>query len=405
MNNVDANVDVNVGGDQCPETGTRVLMKVTIRDVAKRAGVSTRTVSRVVNQQGEISEETRARVQAVIEELGYRPNILARSLVSQRSNMLGVVTWGLDYYAPSRIVVGIEQRSSKLGYSLFLHLISHPTDAGAENILNTLADHRVDGIIWAIPEVGENHDWAQRVSLDNLPPIVFLNTESRTGLDSIAVDNRRGGELATQHLIDQGCRKIGLISGPQGWWEAQERCTGWQDALVRAGLDPSPRRIVQADWSVEIGMQAMQRLLAQAPEIDGVFASSDDIALGALTAAVQSGRRIPEDLALVGFDNIPQSAHFQPPLTTIDQPLTRTGRAAVDLLLERIECRRSEKDQAGAIAAGTIAAGAIAPANALRLEPGLVIRASSIRSGDQVPIRRSLQPSSPEAKDTPETGV
>jgi LacI family transcriptional regulator len=346
-------------------------MTVTIHDVAKRAGVSTKTVSRVLNQQGEISEETRARVQAVIDELGYRPNILARSLVSQRSHMLGVVTWGLDYYAPSRIVMGIEQRASELGYSLFLHLISHPTDAGGDMILNTLAAHRVDGIIWAIPEVGENYASIRQASLDSLPPVVFLNTQSQTRRDCLAVDNRLGGELATQHLIDLGCRQIGLIKGPQGWWEAEERWAGWRNALVRAGREPSAAQMVQSEWSVEQGWQAMQRLLEQTPEIDGVFACSDDIALGALTAATQAGRRVPEDLALVGFDNIPQSAYFQPPLTTIDQPLSRTGRAAVDVLLRRMEERRS----------GAGAVGELESASAIVLAPRLVIRASSDRRG------------------------
>ena len=345
-------------------------MPVTIHDVAKRAGVSTRTVSRVVNQLGEISEETRAHVQKVIDELGYRPNILARSLASRRSNNLGVVTWGLDYFAPPRIVVGIEQRASELGFSLFLNLISHPADAGAEVILNTLADHRVDGIIWAIPEVGENHKWIQRISLEKFPPIVFLNAQPQPGLNSIAVDNHRGAELATRHLIDQGCRKIGLIKGPQGWWEAEERYRGWRETLTRAGIEPLPRYIAGAEWSVEAGKQAMQLLLEQAPEIDGIFASSDDIALGALTAAIQSGRHIPKDLALVGFDNKPESAYFQPPLTTIDQPLPRIGRAAVDLLLEKIEQRRSAQKQAGESE----------NASALKLEPRLVVRASSIKS-------------------------
>lgn len=342
-------------------------MAVTIHDVAKRAGVSTKTVSRVVNQQGELSEATRLRVQAVIDELGYRPNILARSLVSQRSGILGVVVWGLDHFAPSRNVVGIEQRSSELGYSLFLHLLLHPTDAGAEQILNTLADHRVEGILWAIPEVSGNHDWLQRTSLDNLPPIVFLNTHPQPGLDTIAVDNRLGGALAVRHLLAQGRRSIGLISGPDGWWETQERRAGWLEALAEAGIEPSPQRMVAADWSVESGEAAMQRLLEQDPTIDAVFACSDDIALGALTAAKRAGRRVPEDLALVGFDNIPQAGYFQPPLSTIDQPLARTGRAAVDRLLERIEQRRAGKtvppDQPGA--------------SALHLEPRLVVRASS----------------------------
>jgi LacI family transcriptional regulator len=346
-------------------------MKVTIHDVARTAGVSTKTVSRVVNRQGEISEETRARVQAVIDELDYRPNILARSLVSQRSRMLGVVTWGIDYYAPSRIVVGIEQRSVELGYSLFLHLISHPTDSGAERILGTLADHRVEGILWAIPEVSNNHAWLERASLANLPPILFVNTQPRPGTDTVSVNNRRGGELAVQHLIEQGRRKIGLISGPPDWWETCERRAGWENALQQAGLEAGVQRIVQTDWSVEGGDLAMQRLLAQAPDIDAVFASSDDIALGAISAAHRAGRRIPDDLALVGFDNIPQSAYFQPPLTTIDQPLARTGRAAVDLLLERIERRCDQK----------VDAAAAESENSLSLEPRLVIRASSAQSG------------------------
>ncbi len=339
----------------------------TIFDVAERAGVSTRTVSRVVNQKGEITEETRARVQAVIDELGYRPNILARSLVRQRSNVLGVVTWGLHYYAPSRIVMGIEQRASELGYTLFLQLISHPTAEGAENILHTLADHRVDGIIWAIPEVDDNHKWIRGIPLDNLPPIIFLNARPQTTFDSIAVNNHRGAEIATQYLLQQGCKHIGVIKGPQGWWEAEERFAGWLGTLAAAGRDTSPRFVVEADWSVETGEQAMRRLLEQAPEVDGIFASSDDIALGALTAAMQAGRHISRDLVLVGFDNIPQSAYFQPPLTTIDQPLSRTGRTAVDLLLERIEERQSKKSQTSAPASP----------KAIQLEPRLVIRASS----------------------------
>lgn len=327
--------------------------------------MSTKTVSRVINHQGEIRLETRKRVQAVIDELGYRPNILARSLVSQRSGMLGVIAWGLDYYAPSRIVVGIEQRSRELGYSLFLHLMSHPTDSSAGRILNTLADHRVEGIIWAVPEVGENHAWIQLNALENLPPVVFLSTQGIPGLDSISVDNRRGGDLAVQHLLDQGRKRIGIISGPPEWWETQERLAGWQEALLRSGLEPDPKRIAQAEWSVESGAQAMRRLLEQDPEIEAVFASSDDIALGALTAASQAGRRIPEEMALVGFDNIPQSAYFQPPLTTIDQPLSRTGRAAVDVLITRIENKRSGQVQE--------------PASALVLEPRLVVRRSSRR--------------------------
>ena len=337
-------------------------MKITIHDVARQAGVSTKTVSRVLNHQGEISEDTRDRVQAVIDQMGYRPNILARSLVNQRSYMLGVVSWGLDFYAPSRIVVGIEQRARELGYSLFLHLISDPAQGNAQQILDTLAAHRVDGIIYAIPEVSANHDWVQPAQLENLPPLVFMNMPSRPGLLSVSVDNLQGGRIAARHLIEQGCQRIGVIRGPSGWWEAEERLSGWQEALEQAGLEIHPERIVEADWSVESGMQAMQALLRQSPDIDAVFASSDDIALGALTAAARLGRRVPQDLALAGFDNIPQAAYFQPPLTTVHQPLARIGRAAVDLLHYQIESG-SQADSSPAILQ----------------EPELIVRASTLR--------------------------
>jgi LacI family transcriptional regulator len=338
-------------------------MNVTMHDVAKLAGVSTKTVSRVVNNQGEISESTRSRVQAAIEQLGYRPNILARSLVNQRSNMLAVVTWGIDYYGPSRILVGIVQRSKEMGYSLFLNLMAHPCEDSSGQILDNLIAHRVDGILWAVPEVGDNRDWLHTIRMDFLPPIIFLNMQSRTGFNSVSIDNRRGGFQAARHLIHQGRRRIGLISGPQDWWEAKERYAGWQEALQGAGLAPEPSLVVEADWSVESGAAAMQTLLEREPGIDAVFACSDHIALGALTAAHRLERRVPQDLAVVGFDNIPESAYLQPPLSTVHQPLVDIGSRAVETLHLMIESKRS-------------GGGSVEPV-AIVQEPELVVRASS----------------------------
>jgi DNA-binding LacI/PurR family transcriptional regulator len=190
-----------------------------------------------------------------------------------------------------------------------------------------------------------------------------MNMQPRPGLPSIAVNNRLGGWKATRHLIEQGRQRIGIIRGPDGWWETSERFAGWQDAMQQAGLKIRPERIIQADWSVDSGFSAMQRLLEQAPEIDAVFTCSDDIALGALTAASRLGRCVPQDLALVGFDNIPQSAYFQPPLTTIHQPLARIGRAAVDLLHQQIGARPAGAENAASMAT--------------LHEPELVIRAST----------------------------
>lgn len=338
-------------------------MHVTLQDVAKLAGVSAKTVSRVVNNQGEISVATRGRVQVAIEQLGYRPNILARSLVNRRTNTLGVVAWGIDYYGPSQTVVGIENRSDELGYSLFLHLLTRPDEAKIERVLDALIDRRVDGIIWAVPEVGDNRAWIETDRLRQLPPIIFLSTLPREGLMSISVDNYRGAFQATQHLIGQGRRRIAMIAGPIKWWEARERQAGWRAALTEAGLSADASLVADGDWSAQSGARAMQVLLEREPQIDAVFACSDQIALGALGVAHQSGRRVPEDLAIVGFDNMPESEFFWPPLTTVYQQLSEVGCLAVEKLHQMIEWQR--KDEAGD------------PPGATTLMPKLIVRRSS----------------------------
>lgn len=344
-------------------------LHVTLRDVAQLAGVSTKTVSRVVNSQGEISEATRLRVQAAIEKLGYRPNILARSLVSQRSDTLAVVTWGIDYYGPSRAVLGVEQQSHELGYSLFLHLLPQPDDTNVQPVLDVLAARRVEGIVWAVPEVGDNRAWIRPDRLKQLPPTVFISMRPRPGLFVIAIDNRSGAVQATQHLLDQGRRKIGVITGPLTWWEARERYEGWQETLRRAGLAPSPACAAEGDWSAASGDQGMRQLLAQQPDLDAVFVGNDQMALGALGVAHRLGRLVPQDLAIVGFDNTPESAYFWPPLTTVYQQLIDVGRVAVQVLHRLIEARRQGGDSA--------------EPTATMLIPELVIRQSSLAS--QVP--------------------
>jgi LacI family transcriptional regulator len=338
----------------------------TLKDVAKLAGVSTKTVSRVVNNQGEIRTETRERVQAAIEELGYRPNVLARSLIHQRTNTLGVVTWGIDYFGPSRTVVGIEQQAHQLEYSLFLNLMDRPDEGDSEEVLDTLIAHRVDGILWAVPEVGNNRAWLESSHLDQFPPIIFLNTEPRPGLVVVAVDNFLGAKQATQHLIDQGRRKVGVITGPLTWWEARERYAGWKKVMQQAGLETPPSLVVEGEWNADAGERGLRTLLDQAPDIDAVFASSDQIALGALSTAHRLGLRIPQDLAIVGFDNIPESACFWPPLTTIYQQLIDVGRIAVQTLHRMIEANRQFKT--------------LDEATVTLVKPELIVRASSMKS-------------------------
>lgn len=348
--------------DRLPRVANET-MYVTLQDVAALAGVSIKTVSRVVNNQGEISEETRQRVQAAIDELGYRPNVLARSLVNRRSDTLAVVAWGIEYFGPSRTIVGIEQQCDELGYSLILSLVSQPDDVSYERILDSLLARRVDGVVWAVPEVGNNRKWIKPGLLERMPPMVFLSMQPQPGITIAAVNNFSGAKQATKHLINKGRRTIAIITGPKAWWEARERLAGWKSALEEAGLLVPSARIVESYWSAAGGERAMYQLLKEVPDIDAVFASSDQIALGALGAIHQSGRRVPQDLAIVGFDNAPESAFYWPPLTTVYQKLVNVGHIAVQSLHQIIEMRRRQRGYTEA--AITL------------IEPELIVRASS----------------------------
>lgn len=321
-------------------------MHVTLQDVARLANVSAKTVSRVVNNQGEISEATRQRVQEAIEKLGYRPNILARSLVNQRSAMLGVVASGLEYFGPSHTLTGIEQRSYDLGYSLLFSLLPQAADTHVLPVLDSLVARRVDGIIWAVSEIGDNRSWIQPEILDDLPPVVFLTMAPRPGLSIITVDNKAGAVKATRHLIELGRRKIGVITGPLAWWEARERLDGFTGSLHEAGLDVTPAQIVEGDWTAASGTACMRQLLDQVPDIDAVFACNDQMALGAIGVVHQARCRIPQDIAFIGFDNIPESSCFWPPLSTVEQHLFDAGSTAVQLLHELIEARQQGRDDA-----------------------------------------------------------
>lgn len=315
----------------------------TVKDVASKALVSPGTVSNVLTGKRPVAAETRARVLQVIEELGYQPNILARSLINRRSETLAVVASGLDYYGPSQAVVGIERAADQLGYSLLLELIPWQDHAQAERSLATLAGRQVDGIIWALPEVGPNRNWITPERLKRLPPVIFLSMGPRRGVPIVAADNAAGASLATDHLIAQGRRQIGHLGGPADWWEARARHAGWQRSVAAAGLPQAASNVVIGDWTAASGERGLQELLMRQPRLDAVFAANDQMALGALRAAHLAGRRVPEDLAIAGFDNIPEAAYFWPPLTTVDQHMRDVGGAAVVCLHEMIEARLADR--------------------------------------------------------------
>lgn len=329
-------------GTGTPQESTRGTM-ITIKDVAARAGVSPGTVSNVLTGKRPVSEATRARVYQAIQELGYRPNLLARSLVNRRTETIAVVTSELEYYVPSRILSGIDRRREELGYTLLLSLIRDPATEDVEPIVRHLTARQVDGIVWAVHQVGRNRCWFRQANLDELPPMVFLGSEPFPGLITVSTDNRRGVFLAVDHLVERGRRVIGHLAGPPDWWEARERLAAWQERLRHHGLSPDAELVAAGDWSAASGAEALKELLTRRPDVDAVLVANDPMAFGAIQAARQLGRRVPEDLAVVGFDDIPEAAFACPPLTTVHQELLAIGAQALTLLHQAI-VRRYEED-------------------------------------------------------------
>ena len=312
------------------------IKRITIKDVAEAAGVSTQTVSRVANGRPDVAAETREHVQAIIEQLGYQPSKIARSLIRGQSFSLGVVSFGIGLYGPSLQLEGIQKAAVDAGYSLMLKILPDARVYDAEAILRDILSYHVDGILWAVPEIGQNRDWIQQALHNFSIPIVFLNVQPRPNLVTAVIDNKHGGYIATKHLIDQGRKNIGLITGPMNWWEARQRELGWRQALAENGRSVDESYITNGDWTPRSGEHCIRMLLEWHPEMDAVFVCNDQMALGAMKVARQMGRQIPDDLAVVGFDDIPESPYFSPSLTTIRQDVAEMGRQGVKQLLTLI---------------------------------------------------------------------
>lgn len=339
--------------------------RATIRQVASAAGVSTQTVSRVINDRPDVSPETRKRVQGIINQLSYRPSAIARSLIYQRSFTIGVVTAGLNFIGPSRTLSGISHTAEDAGYSMLMKELPHFKAQDILPIFQTLISHHVDGIIWAVPEVGENRLWLDELSMDQRIPVVYLTMRSRADISVVTIDNYAGGVLATQHLLDIGRKHIAHLSGPLDWWEAYQRKQAWKDTLDGAGYHLAERHSSEGNWSSASAQSAFLHLLDTYPEMDAVFVANDQMALTVLRIACEKGIYVPDDLAIVGYDNIDESAYFWPALTTIDQNHNELGCQAVQALVSKIKALHENK--------------VMEPKNIL-LTPALVIRESSVRA-------------------------
>lgn len=312
--------------------------RITMKDVALAADVSTQTVSRVINNVSYVSVDTRQRVERVIDELGYLPSTLARSLSQQRSYTLGVVLFGLKHVGPSRTLNGIADAAEKLDYVLLMKELDDSYDTeSVKAVIDSLLSRQVDGIIWAAPEIGESHTWIEDYFQSIPVPIVFSAMEPREGVPCVTTDNYLGATLAVKHLLDIGRKKIAHLSGPMLWWEAAERKRGWRDTLEKAGLEAPEQYCAEGNWSAKSGEPAFLQILENCPDLDAIFVGNDQMALSVLREARRLNIQVPQQLAVIGFDDMPEAAHFCPSLSTIAQNLQQIGELSVEMIVEMVQ--------------------------------------------------------------------
>ncbi len=326
----------------------------TLADVARLAGVSTMTVSRVINGQAKVAAETRRRVHEAMASLDYRPNMLARGLASGRSRSIGVLTVDTTLYGPRAALRGIELAARTRGYTVTVAHLSDPDRTAVAQGASLLRSRSSDGVILLQPQISEVQPDDPALTAD-LPPMVAVHAGMPGSYPVVSVDQRLGAKLATQHLLGLGHATVWHITGPERWYESVERVVGWREALQEAGA-PVPAALA-GDWSAASGYAAALTVLGR-PDVTAIFAGNDSMALGVLHAMTERGLRCPEDVSLVGFDDFPEAEFFSPGLTTIRQDFDEIGQLSVGLLLDLIE-------------------GGSASTQHLVLEPQLVVRAST----------------------------
>ncbi|MBE0689324.1 MAG: substrate-binding domain-containing protein [Anaerolineae bacterium] len=309
-----------------------VIKRVTMLDVAKQAGVSYQTVSRVINHHPSVAPETRERVLSVIGALNYRPNKAARSLAARQSRTIAVITYTMAYYGPTQMVVNIERNAREAGYDVIFSNIEPMSGDGIDAAVERLTQWAVDGVLLIAP-VASNR-YAHLVQEVSDIPLIQIDIAPGAPVPSVIVDQRYGSRIITQHLISLGHRRICEISGPLYWFGALARHEGWQETIKNANLEPVAS--VEGDWTAKSGYAAAQSLLDK-HRFTALVVGNDQMALGAISALHARGVRVPEDVSVVGFDDIPESAYFLPPLTTIRQDFSELGRQGLDYLVGLIQ--------------------------------------------------------------------
>ncbi|MER7280055.1 LacI family DNA-binding transcriptional regulator [Dactylosporangium sp. NPDC000244] len=328
-----------------------------MNDVARLAGVSHQTVSRVLNDHPSVSPATRERVLEAVRQLNYRPNAMARGLAGRRSRVVGVVSFDTILYGPASTLLGIEHAARAAGYGVSIVTLERVDHTGMVSALNALADQSVAGVVVIAPQT------AAAAALHNMPlGMAAVAVESAVGgeVPAISVDQVTGARMAVRHLIELGHEKVWHLSGPRDWLETHGRIEGWRTTLEEAGLPAPP--LMTGDWSARSGYAAGLEL-ASRDDVTAVFAGNDQMALGLMRAFHERGIRVPDDVSIVGFDDIPEAEFLSPPLTTIRQDFDEVGRRCIAALLRVIEADLPE--------------GPDRPSPDPRVAPTLIVRAST----------------------------
>jgi LacI family transcriptional regulator len=319
-----------------PQKAARNAQVVTLDQVARMAGVSPSTVSRILNGTAVVSDLKRQSVEKAVAALGFVPNPMARGLAGGRTLSIGVITQAIDSPFYGMALSGIEQELDRAGYSA-LYVSGH-WDAKAEaKCIDVLRSRRVDGIIVLS---GRLSDQALRACAKTMPVVVTGRALKAPGLFSLNFDSFEGGRLATQHLIDQGHRHIAFVAGAPNHPDALERFRGYRAALEAAGLDLDPGLTMAGDFREESGLQAVNQLIARQQKFTALFAANDQMAFGAAVGLHRHGLRVPQDVALIGFDDLPMASYLVPPLSSIHQSAYELGCLAANSVLQMLNASK-----------------------------------------------------------------
>ncbi len=339
-------------------SGSRSLV---MADVAARAGVSHQTVSRVVNGHPNVSAVTRERVQRAIVELGYRPNTAARALVTGSSRTIGLITINLNQYGPAQTMIGLEEAARAAGYSLSVAILDELALSNIQEAVDRFVAQSVDAVIMHAASFVA----AEALEQIHAPvPVVAVQMGAEEVSPTVTVGQEAGARLAVAHLLDLGHQAVHHVAGPVFSVEAQRRVQGWQLELAAAGVAaPAP---MHGDWWPASGHAAGVALAGRiraGEDITAVFVGNDQMALGLMVALQEQGLGVPDDVSVVGFDDIPESPYFSPPLTTVRQDFSELGRRGVQLVLARLAGEDTAPDQVQPV---LVVRGSTAPPRASR---------------------------------------